>query len=64
MAIYGFDGFVLRKMFWAIFYLLCDITGPNGHFSTWVVEKCGFRKMRGLKVAGDLTGSLSTSVVK
>ena len=30
MAIYGFDGFVLRKMFWAIFYLLCDVTGPNG----------------------------------
>ena len=32
MAIYGFDGFVLRKMFKAIFDLLCDVTGPNGHF--------------------------------
>jgi hypothetical protein len=58
MTIYGFDGFVLRKMFRAIFYLLCDVTGPNGHFSTWGGEKCSFRKIRDLKVAGDLTGSL------
>ena len=39
MTIYGFDGFVLRKMFRAIFYLLCDVTGPNGHFSTWQKNK-------------------------
>ena len=64
MTIYGFDGSVLQKMFRAIFYLLCDVTGPNGHFSTWGGEKCSFRKIRDLKVAGDLTGSLATSVVK
>ena len=45
-------------MFWAIFYLFCDVTGPNGHFSTWGGEKCSFRKTRGLKVAGHFTGSL------
>jgi hypothetical protein len=33
-------------MFWAIFYLFCDVTGPHGHFSTWggenaVSEKAG-----------------------
>ena len=39
-------------MFWAIVYLFCDVTGPNGHFSTWGGEKCSFRKIRGLKVAG------------
>ena len=58
MAIYGFDGFVLRKMFWAIFYLFCDVTGPNGHFSTWGGVKIIYRKIRGLKVAGYFTGSL------
>ena len=58
MAIYGFDGFALSKISRAIFDLFYDVTGPNGHFSTWVVEKCGFRKMRGLKVAGHFTGSL------
>ena len=45
-------------MFWAIVYLFCDVTGPNGHFSTWGGEKCSFRKIRGLKVAGHFTGSL------
>jgi hypothetical protein len=58
MASQGFNGFVLPKMFRAIFYLFCDVTGPNGHFSTWFGEKYSFRKIRGLKVAGDFTGSL------
>ena len=58
MTIYGFDGFVLYKISRAIFYLFYDVTGPNGHFSTWGGEKCSFRKIRGLKVAGDFTGSL------
>ena len=35
MASYGFNGFALPKMFRAIFYRLYDVTGPNGHFSTW-----------------------------
>ena len=35
MIVYGFNGFVLSKMFRAILYLFCDVTGPNGHFSTW-----------------------------
>jgi hypothetical protein len=37
MASHGLNGFILPKMFWAmaIFYLFCDVTGPNGHFSTW-----------------------------
>ena len=64
MASCGFNGFVLPKMFRAIFYPLYDVTGPNGHFSTWGGEKCSFRKIRDLKVAEDLTGSLYTSVVK
>ena len=58
MTIYGFDGFVLCKMFRAIFDLHYDVTGPNGHFSTWGGEKCSFRKIKGLKVGGDRTGSL------
>ena len=58
MTIYGFDGFALCKMFRAIFDLLYDVTGPNGHFSTWGGEKCSFRKIKGLKVGGDRTGSL------
>ena len=36
MAINGFDGFILRKMFRSIFYLLCDVTGPNGHEALWL----------------------------
>ena len=58
MAIYGFDGFVLSKLSRAIFDLFYDVTGPNGHFSTWGGAKCSFRNIRGLKVAGDFTGSL------
>ena len=58
MASYGFNGFLLPKMFRAIFYRLYDVTGPNGHFSTWGGEKCSFRKIKGLKVGGDRTGSL------
>jgi hypothetical protein len=58
MASHGLNGFIHRNMFWAIFYLVCDVTGPNGHFSTWGGENCSFRKTRGLKVAGDFTGSL------
>jgi len=42
----------------AIFDLFYDVTGPNGHFSTWVGKKYSFRKIRGLKVAGHFTGSL------
>ena len=53
MTIYGFDGFGLSKMFRAIFDLHYDVTGPNGHFSTWGGEKCSFRKIRALKVGGD-----------
>ena len=45
MTIYVFDGFVLRKMFRAIFYLLCDVTGPNGHFSTWGVKNAVSEKL-------------------
>ena len=58
MASYGFNGFVLPKMFRAIFYLFFDVTGPNGHISTWGGEKYSLRKIRGLKVAGHFTGSL------
>ena len=58
MAIYGFDGLELYKISRAIFDLFYDVTGPNGHFSTWGGEKYSFRKIRGLKVAGDFTGSL------
>ena len=29
---YGFDGFVLPKIFRTIFNLLYDVTGPKGHF--------------------------------
>ena len=58
MASCGFNGFVLPKMFRAIFYLFCDVTGPNGHFSTYGGEKCSLRKSRVLKVAGHFTGSL------
>ena len=58
MASHGLNGFIHQKKFWAIVYLFCDVTGPNGHFSTWGGEKCSFRKIRGLKVAGDFTGSL------
>ena len=46
MAIYGFDGFVLSKISRAIFDLFYDVTGPNGHFSTWGGEKCSLRKIR------------------
>ena len=53
MTVYGFDGFGLSKMFRAIFDLLYDATGPNGHFSTWGGEKCSLRKIRALKVGGD-----------
>jgi hypothetical protein len=35
MAGHSLNGFVLPKMFWAIFYLFFDVIGPNGHFSTW-----------------------------
>ena len=45
MAIYGFDGFVLRKMFRAIFYLLCDVTGPNGHFRPGGVKNAVSEKL-------------------
>ena len=38
MASYGFNGFVLPKMFRAIFYRLYDVTGPNGHFSTCAIS--------------------------
>ena len=58
MASHGLNGLTLSKMFWAVFDLFYDVTGPNGHFSTWGGEKYGFRKIRGLKVAGDFTGSL------
>ena len=57
-TIYGFDGFVLYKISRAIFDLFYDVTGPNGHFSTWGGEKYSLRKIRGLKVAGYFTGSL------
>jgi len=35
MASHGLNGLTLSKMFWAIFDLFYDVTGPNGHFSTW-----------------------------
>ena len=58
MTIYGFDGFALSKISRAIFDLFYDVTGPNGHFSTWGGEKYSLRKNRVLKVAGHFTGSL------
>ena len=58
MKIYGFDGFAFSKISRAIFDLFYDVTGPNGHFSTWGGEKYSLRKIRGLKVAAHFTGSL------
>jgi hypothetical protein len=44
MASHGLNGFVLSKISRAIFDLFYDVTGPNGHFSTWGGgEKCSFR---------------------
>jgi hypothetical protein len=34
-ATYGFYGFVVSKSCGTVFGLLCDVTDPNGHFSTW-----------------------------